>query len=400
MRQGFFNRQLIEDTKPFEARLSCASCGLYRGVLSPRMEPYGGFKLGILNIGEGPGETEDSRNKQWQGRVGSQLKSMYGRNRIDLFEDCLNINSVNCRPPENRKPEDHEISCCHSRVKKVIEENRPKLIMLFGDAAVRSIIGNRWKKQLKTISRWRGYVIPDRYYNCWIGITFHPSFVLRGEEEVATIVNEDMKRALSYLNKPFPKFEDETKFVRIVDNLDFLKNLRSPFAFDFETTGLKPHHPDHEIICMSICDGPDRVFVFRMRSEFVREIRELLESERYHKIAQNMKFEDTWSMVKLGAKVRNWLWDPMLASHVLDNREDTTGLKFQVYVNFGLNDYDSEIEHYLESIDPKNGNSFNRIRELISTKSGLHKLLIYCGLDSFFEFRLSEVQRIGFSFGR
>lgn len=105
-----------------------------------------------------------------------------------------------------------------------------------------------------------------------------------------------------------------------------------------------------------------------------------------------MKFEQTWSVLHLGYEVKNWLWDTMLASHVLDNRQGISGLKFQVFVRFGAVDYSSEINEYLTSKDKKSGNTVNRIDELIKTEGGRRKLLVYNGMDSIFEYKLAMRQ--------
>jgi DNA polymerase I-like protein with 3'-5' exonuclease and polymerase domains len=119
--------------------------------------------------------------------------------------------------------------------------------------------------------------------------------------------------------------------------------------------------------------------------------KEIMETDRVKKISHNMKFEATFTEKILGYSVQNWGWDSMLASHILDNREGITGLKFQSYVQFGAQDYSSEISPYLRS-GSKNSNNTNRIEELIKTETGKQKLLMYCGLDSLWEFRLAIKQ--------
>ena len=106
-----------------------------------------------------------------------------------------------------------------------------------------------------------------------------------------------------------------------------------------------------------------------------------------------MKFEESWSRNRLKVSVDRWVWDSMLAAHLLDNRPGVTGLKFQTYVNFGVVDYSSEIDPFLTSTDQKGANATNRILELISSSGGREKLLKYCGLDSVYEYRLAMIQR-------
>jgi len=109
-------------------------------------------------------------------------------------------------------------------------------------------------------------------------------------------------------------------------------------------------------------------------------------------MSHNMKFEETWSVVRLRQPVQNWGWDSMQAAHVLDNRTGVTGLKFQTYVNFGVVDYASEVAPYLRAKD-NNGNAINRIMELVEMPGGKEKLLEYCGLDAIYEHRLALIQQ-------
>jgi uracil-DNA glycosylase family 4 len=380
---------------------------MYKFVLSPKMKPFGNFAKGIMNIGEAPGETEDTKGKQWQGKAGRRLQRAYKSLGIDLFEDCININATNCRPIDengnNRTPTPHEVACCRKIVLAAIEQYKPKVIVLFGNIPIMSIIGHRWKKDLGGISKWRGWTIPDQDFKAWICPTFHSSFIERSENPVEELIwKQDLEQAISKLNDPFPIFKEPT--IEVITDLSVINKpgfaasktwAMAQAAFDYETTGLKPHALGHQIVCASIADSEDHAYSFLMpktkaaRQPFI----DFLANPKIAKIAQNMKYEDTWSAVKLRQPVIQWAWDTMLATHQLDNRQGVTGLKFQTYVQFGVVDYDSEVSPYLKAVDPKNANSINRILEFMEKSGGTEKVLKYCGYDSVFEYRLSEIQR-------
>lgn len=396
---GFFTKQQMRSkSRPDGRTHSCASCGLYRNAVTPRMEPFGNFRKGILNVGEAPGEVEDERGRQWQGKAGRLLRRTYRELGVDLFEDCLNINAVNCRPVDkdgnNRAPTNQEIACCRRRVLRVIEERRPHVITALGGAAVSSLIGHRWRKDLGGITRWRGWVIPDRDFNVWLCPTFHPSFVERGggRPEVRTIWTRDLAVAFAALHDDLPRHGSEWDQVEIITDLRPLRNLRGPVAVDFETTGRKPHAPGHRVACASVTDE-DGCRAFLMPDTKVERapFLEFLGDGGVLKIAHNEKFEDAWARVRLRQAVDGWHWDTMLAAHVLDNRRGVTGLKFQTYVNFGLVDYDSEIEPWIHNKD-KDNNSFNKVLDLIKDEEGCRMLLKYCGMDSIFTRRLAHKQ--------
>jgi len=378
--------------------LTCASCGLFQHVKSPRMEPYGRFKKGILNVGEAPGKFEDLKGKPWQGKAGRTLLRMYRELGIDLFEDCLNINAINCRPTDekgnNRTPSSKEIACCRSKVVKVIREYKPKLIILLGTIAITSVIGERWKKDLGTITKWRGWTIPDRDLKAWVCPVFHPSFVMRREsDEVFTIWRQDLKRAFSMLDEPFPEIEDEKRYIHLLNSPEELPPAPDIIAFDFETTGIKPYAKEQKIICASVAYSGKESYCFMMPEDLsqAKKFLNILRNPKIKKIAWNMKYENMWAKEKLGVDVQNWYFDPMIASHILDNRAGVNSLKFQTYVRFGVVDYDSEISSFLKSTNQKSGNSSNKIEELLKKPGGKRKLMTYCALDSLYTFRLAEI---------
>jgi hypothetical protein len=73
----------------------------------------------------------------------------------------------------------------------------------------------------------------------------------------------------------------------------------------------------------------------------------------------------------------------MIATHILDNRPGIAGLKFQAFVQYGIEDYSSHIESYLKSDSKWGANGKNRVH-----KAPQRDLLIYCGMDALLEFNL------------
>lgn len=399
--EGFFSKKETESlSRPDGKSLSCVSCGLYKSCISPKIQPYGKFKKGIMNIGEAPGETEDKNGKPWQGRTGKLLQKVYYELGIDLFEDCINIKAANCRPSddngENRTPTNFEIECCRRIVLKAIADYKPKIIVLFGNSALYSLIAHRWKKDFGSISKWRGFCIPDQDLKAWVIPTFHPSYIERTEnDDVSRVIwKNDLQKVVDHLETPFPIYKEPK--IEIIEDLNILKSLKknSPIVIDFETTGKKPHAKGHKIICSSVATSPDHVYVFMIpesRSELQPFIDVLVDKD-IPKKGQNIKFEHAWSWVIFRKKIIGWVWDTMLASHIIDNRQGITGLKFQVFVQFGIVDYSSEIAPYLQSVDDTSANSLNRIDELLKRPGGKEKLLKYCALDAIFEYRLADLQ--------
>ena len=384
-------------TKQSKEANSCLSCGLfeYWHVKSPKMDAYGAGKKGIMVIGEAPGAVEDRKGLPWQGKTGRLLQNTMSKLGVDLFEDCVCINAVNCRPPENRTPSPFEIKCCWNvKVQRAIEEFKPKVLILLGAVAVQSFLSPRWPTDLGGITKWRGWVIPDRDYKFWVVPTFHPSYVYRiDSQEANTVWEQDLAAAIAKADQPLPRFWEPK--IHFIDDLTVLEQFHDApeIAFDYETTGLKPHADGHEIICASVAGGEDRVYVFMM-PETKKELRpflDLLTDNTVGKMAHNIKFEDNWTRYRLNTEIKNWQWDSMLAAHLMDNRQYVSGLKFQAYVQFGVADYASDVSKYLRS-GSKSGNAFNHIRALLEEPEGKEKLMKYCALDSHYEYMLAKWQ--------
>ncbi len=391
--EGFFKKEELGKVK--DPYLSCISCGLYRGKVNPKMEPYGNFSKGIMLIGEFPGKAEDKVGIPWQGGAGRFLKKNLERLGIDLFEDCVCINAVNCRVERNHQPSKYEVDCCRVvKVHPAIKQYSPSVIILMGRQAILSAIGDRWIRNLGGMDKWRGWAIPDDDLNAWLCPMFSPLQVLREDRpEVRSVWMRDLEQAIKLINKPFPKYK-EPEIQHMANGLRSLTGLKhvSAVSFDYECTGLKPHAKRHEIVCCAIAMNSDFAYTFLLPNtkKECQPLIDLLIDGRIMKIAANIKYEDTWSVERLfGTEINGWWWDTMLAAHVLDNRPGVTGLKFQAYVNFGIVDYDSSIAPYLKA---KTANDHNKVRSLIMTRTGQKDLLQYCGIDAVLEYRLAMLQ--------
>lgn len=409
--RGFFEREQIEDPirRPGRRALSCITCRLYKNALSPKMEPYGKFRKRIMVIGETPGEEDDRKGRPWQGRAGRLLQRAYKQLGIDLFEDCVSINAVNCRPTTargtNRAPNLHEINCCrHIKVMPVIAEYQPKVIILHGPAALLSVIGPRWEKDLGTFSRWVGFAIPDQKYHAWIVPTYHPSYIMRqvkdGEEsELLVLWKRHLRKAFNLVDKPLPYPLPSEDDVEVTDDVEgvlmrILNDKPEMLAFDLETTGIKPYNREvHRIVCIGFSYNDKKAYAIPAPTteRQIELLRRIMRDRRIKKIAANMKFEHIWLSEMYGIEVRPWLFDTMLAAHVLDNRTKISSLKFQAYIRYGIVGYDREVSAYLHTKDG-GAYSVNRVPEFIRSRTNYIKLATYCGLDALITLRLARDQ--------
>lgn len=400
---GFFNNNDFSVTPDVSRKArGCGGCKLHKGALHPKLGVHGKGEKGIFILSQSPSKAEDKKGLPVIGPPSQILKKALQRFGVSLERDCWKMNAVDCHVPD-RTPTDIEAEYCRSEVFREIEKRNPRLVILLGRAAWVSVYGHRFKGKAKKknkdetdyMGKLRGWSIPDRELKCWVAPTWHPSYILYKDKypvyEVLFI--RDIERALSFLDTPFPNYKDEKECVDILntkDTKDFLKSLLMdprPIAFDYETTGLKPHREGHQIVTCSVSDDYDWSASFNFVPELFPLWRKVMMKKEIGKIAQNMKFEDNWTNVILHHPVIGWVWDTMLATHAFDNRGGITSLKFQVPVRYGLLDWGSHLDEYLKSIDPKDKNSFNHILE-----APRDDLLLYGGIDGITEFRLATDQ--------
>lgn len=372
--------------------LSCVTCGLRDGeVHTPKMPPYGNGRKGILIIGEAPGKVEDRKGMPWQGQSGRLLKRTLAKYGIDLFEDCICTNSVNCRPENNKTPTAFQVDCCREVVVKgVLTKMKPKVIVLLGTSAVQSFLSPRWPTDLGGINKWRGFVIPDQDYDAWVIPTFHPSYVMRMDSrEANTVWGQDLAHINRLVDTEVPYYPEPR--IVIHDELDFLEKLKmEELALDYETTGLKSKGRGHRIICAGVCVDEDEAHAFMMPKSKVerRPFMDVLKNPNIGKLGHNIKFEHAWTLNRYGVEVQNWQWDSMVAAHIIDNRSGITNLKFQTYVNFGVLIKDEDVAKFLYQQNA----GFNFVYDLLEEPGGQEKLLRHVALDAYWEYLLAKKQ--------
>jgi DNA polymerase len=351
----------------------------------------------ILVIGEAPGATEDRDGKPFVGDAGQLLQQTLHRIGIDLFRDCWVTNAASCRPENNILPE-RAIGHCRPLILRYVEELRPRVVILLGSSAVKSIIGHLWREKTDGVKKWAGFQIPLRRWNCWVCPTYHPSHILRlrdGPDDPVTRswFFDHLRDATALDSRPWNPVPDYESRIRVLTSEEAAGEIKSlptktPIAFDYETTCLRPHGPHAEIVSCSVSAGR-MAFAFPWHGPAVREMKELLSDVGVPKVGWNVKMEEVWSRVKLGVRVRGWIADGMLQAHGIDCRTGITGLKFQVFARLGVEDYARNVEPYLKA-KPRGGNNPNRILELM--RDDPHRLLTYNAYDSLFEWMICRMQ--------
>ena len=132
----------------------------------------------VMVIGEAPGADEDRLGKPFVGVSGQLLDRMLGLIGLDRATGFYITNILPWRPPGNRTPTSAEIALCLPFVERHIALVRPKMIVLSGGVAAKTILATS-DGIMKTRGRWFDYR-PDGLEAPVPTIAiFHPAYLLR-----------------------------------------------------------------------------------------------------------------------------------------------------------------------------------------------------------------------------
>ncbi len=397
MKRGFFSlSQLSNPSRTTSVIPHCGQCGLYRNCQSPKMSPTGEGRKKILVVAEAPGKKEDEEGTQLIGESGQYLRDTLADFDVDLDQDCWKTNSLLCHPEGNKLPSNPKplIEACRPNLMKTIRELNPNVIILLGGTACKSLLPVLWKDDIGQVGQWGSWRIPSQVINAWVCPTFHPAYLIRQPGPTLELkFRQDLERAVRLKNKPWKEVPDYKSMVEVLYRpSEAAKAIREmvrlsikqklPTAADYETNCLKPEYDGAEIVSFSMSNG-NWTISYPWVGEAI-EATSWMWQQPVRKIASNLKFEDRWTQFFLGHRIRDWYWDTMIASHIIDNREKVSSVKFQAFVLLGVKAWNDHIEPYLKSTGT---NHLNRIREL-----DLKELLLYGGLDSLLEFLVAKKQ--------
>ena len=150
----------------------------------------GNPKAELVFVGEGPGADEDAQGLPFVGRAGKLLTQMIeamGLQRKDVYI----CNVVKCRPPENRQPEEDEVSTCSPFLLRQIDTIAPKVIVCLGAVATKTLLQTN-----RGISQFRGEWLEFRGRK--LLATYHPAYLLRNPPAKSEVW-KDLQKVMAVL---------------------------------------------------------------------------------------------------------------------------------------------------------------------------------------------------------
>jgi uracil-DNA glycosylase family 4 len=280
---------------------SCNGCSLAdkgRGFVPPDGSEYSD----ICFIGESPGGEEITAGKPFVGPAGGKLMSIM--KRLQIQRDDVRIhNTISCQPPENKLAgttyERDAIWHCGKNLEPVLREPH-KVFIAVGAVPAKRLLG----LSKYNVNNFHGTVnIVDGRY---IVPTYHPSFLLRGNQKLTGVVCFDItqaKRIASGQWKPQPATlrvdPDLEWFTQWVDT--YLQALSSGLdtwlSVDVETVEKMRGGAEDEldgsqtqIVRINFAYHPDEGVTVPFLGGYLDQVRRLLESNAV-KIFHNHRYD-------------------------------------------------------------------------------------------------------------
>ena len=385
---GFFNTATL--TKARITHLStpkCGACGLYSDCNSPKLAPVHPQGASTLLVFSYPNYYCDEQGVHVLPSSFRRLAAAFREHEITK-QDVAITSAVICHPDGD--PDEKQIEACLPNLLKVIHDVKPIRILVFGQTAVSSLISHLWQDAAGKESRWWKWCIPSVELNAWV--MCFPNLYMLDQDRVPAglcqVFDEGMRIILSKTKRPWKRTPTDACTLysepsAAVDHIEQIIEAGMPCAIDYETNMLKPDGSDARIVCAGICQAGDATIAFPWSSQIATAMKKFVQSP-IKKIAANMKFEDRWTRAILGCSVRNFVWDTMQAAHVLDNRPEISGVKFQSFARLGRARYDRKVKPYLASEDSRSPNKIDQLP--------LPLLLKYCALDNLYEYEIAQQQ--------
>jgi uracil-DNA glycosylase family 4 len=370
----------------------CDKCGLSD---NPKIDtpffPYhkGANYNGLVVLGQQPSQDDDIKSLPFTNKRAQLVRSTAFKNGINLKNQAAFVYALKCH---GKKGSDVQYKCCRSKLKEELEDLRPKMILCFGEMAFKNLFD---LKNKIAPTKLRGRLIPNYEFNCLVYTFLNPNDAYNYDQQYS--IKRDIKKALKFWSKyntykTVDQLLQERKILEgitiheiknrsdLVHSLNQISKLKR-FAFDYETTNVKPYDNNFEITHISF-STPNYAWVIN-ESLWINELdnwgiikgflQEILPNPKIEKIIQNVKFERNCTRWSFDCEIVN-TQDPMIASHVIDERRGTTSLDFQNLTRFGIPPYNDTVKSYLQK--KEKDDKQNRIRQ-----APYEDMITYAGLD-------------------
>ena len=129
MRTASERRELLKAV--YEEARGCTRCPLHQ-TRTTVVFGSGNADADLMFIGEAPGANEDRMGLPFVGQAGKLLDKLLAEIGLDR-KDVFVINTLKCRPPNNRDPFPNEIEACNDYLSQQVDLIEPTVICTLGN---------------------------------------------------------------------------------------------------------------------------------------------------------------------------------------------------------------------------------------------------------------------------
>jgi DNA polymerase len=176
----------------------CTQCALLASTRTQTVFGVGDPNARLVFFGEAPGADEDRQGEPFVGRAGQQLTDIIVKGLKMRRQDVYILNTLKCRPPENRNPEPQELANCRPFWQRQLEFISPEFIVCLGRFAMQELLQTSPTLSVGKM-RWRVH----EYAGAKVIVTYHPSYLLRNPAAKKDVW-EDMKLLLCEMGMEVP----------------------------------------------------------------------------------------------------------------------------------------------------------------------------------------------------
>lgn len=174
----------------------CQRCAILSGCRTQTVFGVGNPQPRLVFFGEAPGAEEDLQGEPFVGAAGQLLNKIIQACQMRR-EDVYIMNTIKCRPPQNRNPNPDEMENCWEYAERQLEILQPEFICCLGKIAAQKLL-----KTDAAISRLRGRWF--NYRGSRVMVTYHPAYLLRTPAAKKSTW-DDMKMLLKEMGIEIPQ---------------------------------------------------------------------------------------------------------------------------------------------------------------------------------------------------
>jgi uracil-DNA glycosylase len=173
----------------------CMRCAPLASTRTQTVFGVGSSQARLCLVGEAPGADEDRQGEPFVGAAGQLLNKILAACGLKR-EEVYILNTLKCRPPENRTPQPEEMANCRTFFERQLEIIQPEFICCLGATAARAVL-----RTTQPLGRLRGRF--HDYRGIRVMVTYHPAYLLRTPDKKRETW-EDMKMLLREMGLELP----------------------------------------------------------------------------------------------------------------------------------------------------------------------------------------------------